>query len=752
MDTANMTRKSDDANSSDDLIAELAKLMADEARGEPDANSPPQKLETKELETPAQPVAETPVPPLKRPIGMPTPTTSPSDRLDASGGSDALYDNEERFGARATPRFSPTFKQPASRANPLRETIAKEHENPEEQEDRFDPGFNAPVFETKPPQASPVPVQESNQPSGADAVFDENTLGEISSFTPPDDFSTDTHGYSEPVVDQFQNAGIAPAQQQPEENKDPIGDLISAQLVDERVQEDQTPVDFPTSGQNEPVHDRNRESDNFTVSPVFGLGTDASPPQHEEITRPNDPLEDIESLIGDAVRVGMNSSPTPEPSFTRREPPVSSTSSGGNNEVTGAAAAAEAAILAATASMNTSIEPQAAALSRVNRAEAAPIVTDEVVHTSPQPEPDFDTDQFEDGIEAPQRSLFKQVIAPVAAGALLLVIGVGAYMFFVMGTPPEGEAPVLIADTEPVKAEPEVGAETPSDASQSVVFNELDGNSVTGTEQLVSRDQSATVTDSEVSRVITTNDDAESGLANRRVRTVTVRPDGTIVSGDEALAGNEILPVDRPDVPQLPQGTEVATSEFSGDPIIPQIDTPTDVASIGSLVEDAAAGTLADAGAPIPRPRPTNRTSTPSAPAVIATDLISNSTNNDAVDLIANTASQALATANSTPISATPAAGTTTTAPVVSSGNAASYVQLSSQRDEAAALQSLENIRARFGNLLAGGPLEVQRADLGERGIFYRVRMPADSAQIANTVCEDVKLNGGDCFVRSGNN
>ena len=51
------------------------------------------------------------------------------------------------------------------------------------------------------------------------------------------------------------------------------------------------------------------------------------------------------------------------------------------------------------------------------------------------------------------------------------------------------------------------------------------------------------------------------GLANRKVRTVTVRPDGTIVSGDDAVAGAEALPVERPNVPDVP-GADVEPSDL----------------------------------------------------------------------------------------------------------------------------------------------------------------------------------------------
>jgi hypothetical protein len=52
----------------------------------------------------------------------------------------------------------------------------------------------------------------------------------------------------------------------------------------------------------------------------------------------------------------------------------------------------------------------------------------------------------------------------------------------------------------------------------------------------------------------------------------------------------------------------------------------------------------------------------------------------------------------------------------------------------------------RFGPLFGGANLEVQRVDLGERGIYYRVRVPANSLQEANSICTNVKAAGGDCF------
>ena len=78
--------------------------------------------------------------------------------------------------------------------------------------------------------------------------------------------------------------------------------------------------------------------------------------------------------------------------------------------------------------------------------------------------------------------------------------------------------------------------------------------------------------------------------------------------------------------------------------------------------------------------------------------------------------------------------------------NAPAYAQLASQRSEEAARQSALELANRFGPLFKGANLEVQRVDLGQRGIYYRVRVPANSAADAAQLCTNVKAAGGDCI------
>ena len=145
----------------------------------------------------------------------------------------------------------------------------------------------------------------------------------------------------------------------------------------------------------------------------------------------------------------------------------------------------------------------------------------------------------------------RQYIGMGVAAVLLLAAGLGLYWVVNMGrVSTAGAAPELTADTTPVKVKPKAPAKVATDAAKSPVLAKMDGNTSTSSEQLVSTDQT---NGGNVSRDVTpTAADSESGLANRKVRTVTVRPDGTIVSGDDALAGGEALPIDRPNVPSVP--------------------------------------------------------------------------------------------------------------------------------------------------------------------------------------------------------
>ena len=75
-------------------------------------------------------------------------------------------------------------------------------------------------------------------------------------------------------------------------------------------------------------------------------------------------------------------------------------------------------------------------------------------------------------------------------------------------------------------------------------------------------------------------------------------------------------------------------------------------------------------------------------------------------------------------------------------------VQLSSQKSEAEAQSSFRSLQAKFPTELGGMQPVIRRADLGSKGVFYRTMVgPFASAQDAGQFCANYKAAGGQCVV-----
>jgi len=94
-----------------------------------------------------------------------------------------------------------------------------------------------------------------------------------------------------------------------------------------------------------------------------------------------------------------------------------------------------------------------------------------------------------------------------------------------------------------------------------------------------------------------------------------------------------------------------------------------------------------------------------------------------------------------------PAPAATATAPAT---GGAFVVQLAAVREEAAAGPAYKALQDKHSAILGGHALDVERADLGDKGIFYRVRAAGfDSKAAATTACGKLKAAGQDCLVRA---
>jgi hypothetical protein len=852
---------SDPADKSDDLIAELAKLMAAPPGGGSQPSVAP-IAKPAPLDMPANGAAAAPaaapipirIPGMDQPrpaAAAPAASAAPPPRAPVTGairipGMDnpapvatSVPVSKFDFGAKPA-AVAPIKQEPLS-------TLAE----------RLAPQNPAIRVEPKPVQAAPQPAPTPIRiPSDLKPVSENRSFGQGPTLSvsqpaaapilapqpqqPPPapaptnggDFGFDFGFGRTPASVSVPTPATAP-------EKDPIADLIASSMGDssldsnaddrdnapapqparpapvvavarpqvQQVQATQKPAAAPAApprpANSQPiplkpvsVAPRSPEVDRFAFAP--GSGLDIKPMAVEPLGQPSqrsaespkpvfdnsDPMSEIESLIGDAVRVELSPpGPVKVQSVQQKVSPRVAIGSdfdlnedGDLDEIPPPKAAHPAPAAPVVPPLNSNFAPRrtglkdepgqtsaedailaAAAASGAKVDHVEPSVTDESPYRRLKVKP--------------ARSSFssggvRQYVGMAVAGTLLLAAGLGLYWVLNMGRAntlaANGDnAPQLTADATPVKELPSVPAATETDTARSPVLEQMAGTSAEpSAEQLVSTDETTTTPVTRDVTNVAAAEDTEGGLANRKVRTVTVRPDGTIVSGDDAVAGAEELPVERPNVPAVPttdttnllgETTAVAMTDPASEntaltgTALPSIEaTP----STEPLTAEEAIEPIANAGGIAPKPiafpvrREVLTALVPESDLVAETDtvfpeLTGAQTPNGQIDLLGGEIQEPVRVAAADP------------APVTS-GGAAAYVQLSSSPSEADAQASVRSLNNRFGSLFGGNQLVVQAADLGQKGTWYRVRLPSASLADAQSTCAAIKANGGDCIVSGG--
>jgi hypothetical protein len=81
--------------------------------------------------------------------------------------------------------------------------------------------------------------------------------------------------------------------------------------------------------------------------------------------------------------------------------------------------------------------------------------------------------------------------------------------------------------------------------------------------------------------------------------------------------------------------------------------------------------------------------------------------------------------------------------------NGAFLVQLSSQKSEGEAQASFRSLQAKYPDQLGGRSAIVRRADLGDKGVFFRAMVgPFGSSDEATRFCSNLKAAGGNCIIQ----
>lgn len=385
-------------------------------------------------------------------------------------------------------------------------------------------------------------------------------------------------------------------------------------------------------------------------------------------------------------------------------------------------------------------------------------------------------DGYDDETSRPRRGL---LIAASIAG-LLLIGGGGVYAwssFTGGGTASTGEPRVILADKEPIKVVPEERGGKTVPNQDKAVYDRVAGDTartpqqeqlVTSTEEpidVVQRtltpetlpfddaddgvDTAAADDDNRllpgVDEPETATTDAKPVVSPRKVRTMIVKPDGTLVAREDSVAEPEAAEVDAKATATTGRasGEAAATANASIDTqgslraeqaaaesrprsalaevANAQVDDTAPVRTVKTTTFGAAGNTTAGDNTPLPETRPVDQ----------PVNVVGTVTENGNVR-------------NTQTASATQTTEQTQVAAVAPG----SYViQIASLPSQAEAQKTYNSLSSKFGNVIGGRGVDIKEAVIPNKGTFYRIRIPAGSRDEANALCNRYKSAGGSCLV-----
>ncbi len=354
---------------------------------------------------------------------------------------------------------------------------------------------------------------------------------------------------------------------------------------------------------------------------------------------------------------------------------------------------------------------------------------------------------------AEQRAAQQSAAAPrrgfLIASVIVLIMmlgGGGLYAYNMLGANAvSGPPQIILADKSPMKVIPEgAGAPVQETNRNKLIYDRVGGTEEPTEERLIVPEETKIA---ELPNAGGTVDTAPAGSEPRslprRVRTVVVRPDGTIINGEEAGAETQTAALSAP-----------ATTRGLAAPAAPLPEAPADDGA-GDITASIP-GADSAAALPVPDSQTPSATPGPEVPAeaIPAQNAYSGplpKNKPQGVRLASNSAAQTaaaplnLTTGSQQPVQSTPEqpAAATTEIP-----RGTYMVQIASQRSQEAAQSTYYSLRRRFPQILGNVNPVIQVADLGDRGVYYRVRIPMSDQQAANSLCSNLKSAGGDCFVK----
>jgi hypothetical protein len=312
----------------------------------------------------------------------------------------------------------------------------------------------------------------------------------------------------------------------------------------------------------------------------------------------------------------------------------------------------------------------------------------------------------DDDVEEPARKRGGGLMT-VAIVLALAVVGTGgafAYRTYV-GTPRSGEPPIIRADAGPTKIVP-----SPANGTSKLPDRLVAGD---GSEKIVPREEAPMDVNAKSGpRVVfpSLNQNANPP-SPASVASTTLPP---------ASAGNGTLSSNEP--------RKIRTLSVKGD-------------------QPDAAATPVGSTPPPAKPTPATRSvananaSTANAPMALTPQ-----GGSPPAAAPADTRAARVAANNPTADQAAPVASASAPAATASGGY---LVQVSSQRNEADAQASFRALQGKFPAVLGSREPVIKRADLGEKGVYYRAMVgPFGSSDEATQFCGSLKTAGGQCVIQ----
>lgn len=385
-----------------------------------------------------------------------------------------------------------------------------------------------------------------------------------------------------------------------------------------------------------------------------------------------------------------------------------------------------------------------------------------------------------DGYDEEQSRPRRGLLIAASVAALFLVGGGGVYAWtaFTGDTVGSGEPRVILADKDPIKVVPEEKGGKTVPNQDKAVYDRVAGDAVTTPqqEQLVTTMEEpvdvvqrtltpetlpfdgpedgveAVIAAENENRVLPGVDEPETAVAEggnkplvspRKVKTMIVKPDGTLVAREETVSEPAA------EVAGLDAKATATTSSASGEAAATAnaaVDTNASLSAEQAAGEGQPRSVLAEvANAEVDDTAPVRTVKTTTIGATTgSTDGNAPVPGTRPIDQPVNVVGTVTENGNVSGTQTQQAAEQTQVAAVAPG----SYViQIASLPSEAEAQKSYNSLSSRFSSVIGGRGVDIKKAEIPNKGTFFRVRIPVGSREEANALCSRYKSAGGSCLV-----